>query len=174
MGKGEHAHLIGFLQTIPFEKCTPFPEHFYLFTIAVGYLSLGDKEQANTYIEHSARKALPDDMLHGFVGFSRLLNGLSDEMIRKKHPDLVIRFNDYKNRYFTGWFALYRAITQHELPVALTEREREIAGLAAEGLRNTEIAEKIYVSEHTVRAHLRSIYQKLDIDRRAKLAKALK
>jgi len=48
------------------------------------------------------------------------------------------------------------------------------AELAAEGLRNNEIAEQLFVSENTVRAHLRSIYQKLDIDRRAKLAKKLR
>jgi len=45
--------------------------------------------------------------------------------------------------------------------------------LAAEGLRNNEIAAKLFVSENTVRAHLRTIYQKLDIDRRAKLAQKL-
>ena len=49
-----------------------------------------------------------------------------------------------------------------------------LSELAAEGLRNIEIANKLFLSEHTVRAHLRSIYQKLDIDRRAKLAKIIK
>lgn len=55
----------------------------------------------------------------------------------------------------------------------LTRREYEVALLAADGLRNNEIAEKLFVSENTVRAHLRSVFQKLDIDRRAKLAKKL-
>ena len=61
----------------------------------------------------------------------------------------------------------------YEESSGLTKREREIAELAAEGLRNNEIAGMLFVSENTVRAHLRSIYQKLDIDRRAKIAKAL-
>jgi LuxR family maltose regulon positive regulatory protein len=69
---------------------------------------------------------------------------------------------------------LYNANVADELPSGLTGREREIAVLAADGLRNNEIAEKLFVSENTVRAHLRSIYQKLDIDRRAKLAGKLK
>jgi len=63
---------------------------------------------------------------------------------------------------------------QNEIPAGLTIREHEIALLAAEGLRNNEIAEKLFVSENTVRAHLRSIYQKLDIDRRAKLMHKLR
>jgi len=173
MGKGEYAQMIGFLQSVPIEDLTPFPEHFHFFTRAVGYSSLGDKTQAVSCIEHSAKISLPDDMLHCFVGFSRLLNGLSDELIKERYPGLLSRFDKYKERYFTGWFALYRAITQYELPNALTGREREIAELAAEGLRNIEIAKRLFLSEHTVRAHLRSIYQKLDIDRRAKLVKVL-
>ena len=56
----------------------------------------------------------------------------------------------------------------------LTNREYEIAMLAAEGLRNNEIAEMLFVSENTVRAHLRTVYQKLDIDRRTRLVHKLK
>jgi len=174
MGKGEYAQLVGFLQSVPQENYTPYPEHFHHFTTAVGYSSLGDKAQAVKCIEQAAKIALPDDMLHCFVGFSRLLDGLSDEIIEVSYPGLKPRFVEYRERYFTGWFALYNAIAENELPGALTEREREIAELAADGLRNIEIANKLFLSEHTVRAHLRSIYQKLDIDRRAKLAKMLK
>ena len=55
------------------------------------------------------------------------------------------------------------------MPADLTARECEVALLAAEGLRNGEIAEQLLVTENTVRAHLRTIFHKLDIDRRAKL-----
>ena len=60
------------------------------------------------------------------------------------------------------------------LPDKLTDREREIAILAAGGLSNEEIARQLFVTENTVRTHLRAVFKKLDIDRRAKLADRLK
>ena len=173
LGKGENAQLIGFLQSVPFDKNTPFPEHFRLLTIAAGYSASGNTEKAVECIDTAAKIALPDSMLHCFAGFSLLVNGLSDEVIKTCYPDFLILFKQYKKQYFTGWFSFYKAMAKSDLPDALTGREREIAELAAEGLRNIEIAERLFLSEHTVRAHLRSIYQKLDIDRRSKLIKII-
>jgi DNA-binding NarL/FixJ family response regulator len=48
----------------------------------------------------------------------------------------------------------------------LTGREIEIAKMVASGLRNKEIATKLNVSEGTVKFHLHSIYEKLQIDGR--------
>lgn len=56
----------------------------------------------------------------------------------------------------------------------LSEREREVAQLAAEGLRNKEIAQKLFISEETVKSHIRSIFNKTNIDRRSKLVDLLK
>ncbi|MEU8467284.1 helix-turn-helix transcriptional regulator [Streptomyces sp. NPDC029006] len=55
----------------------------------------------------------------------------------------------------------------------LTEREREIAELAAGGRRTKEIAEQLFVSTRTVETHLGRIYRKLDIPSRAALPRAL-
>ncbi|MFZ3028748.1 MAG: LuxR C-terminal-related transcriptional regulator [Rhodoferax sp.] len=46
-------------------------------------------------------------------------------------------------------------------PDTLSKRERQVLGLLASGLRNRTIAEKLFVSETTVKAHLRSINVKL-------------
>ena len=51
----------------------------------------------------------------------------------------------------------------------LTAREIEVALLVARGLRNKEIAELLSITEGTVKAHLRTIFEKLRIDNRAKL-----
>jgi len=51
----------------------------------------------------------------------------------------------------------------------LTEREREIIGLIGEGLRNKVIAERLVISEATVRNHLTSIFAKLGVDDRFEL-----
>lgn len=49
----------------------------------------------------------------------------------------------------------------------LTPREREILGLICEGLPDKQIARQLAVSLHTVRNHVATIYQKIDVHRRA-------
>jgi DNA-binding NarL/FixJ family response regulator len=51
----------------------------------------------------------------------------------------------------------------------LTPRELEIVRLAAEGLRNKEIAERLTITEGTVKIHLHNIYEKLDVSGRSQL-----
>ena len=51
----------------------------------------------------------------------------------------------------------------------LTKREREIVTLVAEGLKNKEIAERLFISSTTVRHHLSSIFSKLQVADRLKL-----
>lgn len=47
---------------------------------------------------------------------------------------------------------------------ALTEREREVLGLVAEGRSNAAVARVLVVTERTVETHMRSIFAKLGID----------
>jgi DNA-binding NarL/FixJ family response regulator len=45
----------------------------------------------------------------------------------------------------------------------LTEREREVLKLVAEGKRNREIGEALFITEKTVKNHISSILAKLDL-----------
>lgn len=50
------------------------------------------------------------------------------------------------------------------MPVeALTPREREVLDLLSEGFSNKQIAETLYVSEHTVRTHIQNLRTKLNV-----------
>ena len=52
----------------------------------------------------------------------------------------------------------------------LTPRERELVSLIAAGLRNKQIADRLHISEATVRHHLTSIFSKLEVSDRVGLA----
>jgi DNA-binding NarL/FixJ family response regulator len=49
----------------------------------------------------------------------------------------------------------------------LTEREREVLDLLAQGLTNKEIAEKLVITTNTVKRHLKAIFEKLDVHTRS-------
>ena len=51
----------------------------------------------------------------------------------------------------------------------LTDREREVAALVCNGLPNKTVAQKLKVSEGTVKVHLHHIFQKLGVHGRAEL-----
>jgi DNA-binding NarL/FixJ family response regulator len=53
---------------------------------------------------------------------------------------------------------------------ALTRREREVAGLVAEGQTNRRIAERLVISERTVESHVERIMDKLQMHSRAEIA----
>ncbi|GID96000.1 LuxR C-terminal-related transcriptional regulator [Amorphoplanes digitatis] len=57
---------------------------------------------------------------------------------------------------------------------ALTVRERQVAELAAEGVRSREIADRLYLSPRTVENHLQRVYTKLGVNGRVELAPALR
>jgi DNA-binding CsgD family transcriptional regulator len=59
------------------------------------------------------------------------------------------------------------------LLATLTEREREIAGIAGTGKKTREIAEELYLSPRTVDVHLTRIYRKLNVQSRAALARLM-
>jgi len=68
----------------------------------------------------------------------------------------------------------YRAAAAEQQPATLTAPEREIAELAAAGLTNKEIAQRLHLSHRTVGAHLYRIFPKLGVSSRAGLRDALK
>jgi len=52
----------------------------------------------------------------------------------------------------------------------LSKREREIVALVAQGYKNKEMAEKMFISEQTVKNHLHNIFDKLGVSDRLELA----
>jgi LuxR family maltose regulon positive regulatory protein len=59
------------------------------------------------------------------------------------------------------------------IPLArLTQTERQVLVLVAEGLTNRDIAERMYLSVNTVKTHLTGVYRKLHVNGRHAAAEA--
>ncbi|SEM50650.1 DNA-binding response regulator, NarL/FixJ family, contains REC and HTH domains [Mesobacillus persicus] len=97
-----------------------------------------------------------------------------------------------KNLQSEAWFEYLRAFAIDEVPMSkeiafqilkefpqnkarskekipLSTREIEVLQLVAKGLSNREISEALFISEHTVKTHLKNILSKLHLDNRVQL-----
>jgi DNA-binding CsgD family transcriptional regulator len=66
-----------------------------------------------------------------------------------------------------------RAIVQVVENYSLSRREAQVAMCCVEGLSNCEIGEKLGINEHTVKFHMRSVFIKCGVRRRAQLVSVL-
>ena len=100
-------------------------------------------------------------------------------VLKEMAPELVV---DVARRLHGGgqWFdsaLVSRALEEADARAAalsggssaLTPREREIVDMVAEGLRNRSIAQRLGISEGTVKLHLHHVYEKLGVTGRVEL-----
>jgi DNA-binding NarL/FixJ family response regulator len=68
---------------------------------------------------------------------------------------------------------LLRYLLNEDVPAnlgALSARQREILGYVVEGLSNAEIGRRLYLSESTIKQHLRAAYKLLGVSNRTEAA----
>ncbi len=68
-------------------------------------------------------------------------------------------------------FSKVSSLTQTPVRQRLTQREREILGHLREGMSNREIAQTLFLSESTVKTHLKALYHKLGVKNRTQAVK---
>ncbi len=68
---------------------------------------------------------------------------------------------------FMDYFAELRPVPSRQAFPDLTDREREVLSLVAEGARNQAIAQRLHISPKTVRNHLSNVLSKLQVEDRA-------
>lgn len=152
-------------------------QNFMHVGLALCYLAIGNVVKASQNLEISLSLAEQDQNFTFLACFRRYLAPLMLlPNVRKGHTKAIEQIKALKLNYtIVEKKAIFDALLQENTsPDALTEREAEIARLAADGMRNKEIAETLCISEYTVKNHLSVIYQKLNIDRRSKLIEMLK
>ena len=84
-----------------------------------------------------------------------------DDLLRA--IEIVLRGGTYVDPGLNS--TLIGAEATSRLPL-LTQREREILRLLADGMRDVDVAKRLFLSPHTVRTHVRNAMEKLDADTR--------
>jgi DNA-binding NarL/FixJ family response regulator len=88
-------------------------------------------------------------------------NGAAGYITKEKPPALIIEAVRAVARGETRWFV--QPGSRNSTGSELTERELTVLGMLASGTSNALIAERLFISENTVRNHLARIYEKLHV-----------
>lgn len=133
-------------------------KHVLIYGLCGGLLIAALKfiEYRFLVVEHSV------EIYGGLIAllFAGLGIWLGLKMTRKKE---VIVFTEVEIALKRAQFAVNREKLRE---LGLTPRELEILGLIASGLSNREIAERLFVSENTVKTHSSRLFDKLSAKRR--------
>ena len=119
----------------------------YLWGIPVGVLYLENRLMANVFTEERL------ELLRLLLGQTNYAKALEEFLCSNK---------------------LQEDITYISSIETLTDREIEILKLIAEGLTNKEIAERLDISNNTVKTHIKNIYGKLQVNRRTQAVETAK
>ena len=131
---------------------------------AAAYAALGKRAEALEQMNAALREAAPDGLLIPFAENFRWLRELLPQCTDGASAELTGRILELGARYEARLTPQPEEPAQPEALMALTAREREIAQLAAARLSNREIAEKLFLSEGSVKQYVNQIYSKLFLD----------
>jgi DNA-binding NarL/FixJ family response regulator len=109
-----------------------------------------------------------DCFVTAYRGYPRLLSAVGAV---PEHKDVLERIVDQANDWPLARSAtLLSSDRSDRQPRTLSDREQEVLGLVAQGLRNREIAATLFISEATVKVHVRHILEKLGVKTRTEAA----
>ncbi len=140
-------------------------EMYLRMTCAAVYHTAGDDTQATRHIDRAVKLALPDK-LYGFLAeYCRTLDTLLEQHICAVDPDAWPKVIQLYKTYNVGWSKLSGSVRGKNLILTLSQREREVAKLAAFGMQNSEIAAKLHISLSAVKQAVRVVSEKTGASR---------
>jgi LuxR family maltose regulon positive regulatory protein len=144
--------------------------------LALAYHQQGDAPNAFASLERALMQAAQEGRLRTFLDEGEPMHALLREWRLHAVPSmhstyrdfadtLLALFGDSSSQQFN--VAAQSPIPNPQsLPERLSAREVEVLHLVADGLKNQEIGDKLYITRGTVRIHLNTIYGKLGVQNR--------
>ncbi|MCF6169342.1 response regulator transcription factor [Lutibacter sp.] len=106
----------------------------------------------------------------------RLYRKNSDLELENKNSELqnyLIQINELKEKATNKTFIETEKINENFSEFGLSKREIEVLQHISNGLSNAEISEKMFVSNNTIKTHIKNIYSKLDVKNRIQAIKKI-
>ncbi|MBQ9566409.1 MAG: hypothetical protein IJU98_12565 [Synergistaceae bacterium] len=162
LARGEFQRLIasGEGRTELFAETHALLPSIYLHVqLAGANLAIGRREDARRELQTALDLAEPDRLWLPFAENGPHIRALLAELPKKPFTPLLAM----TDRFLEARDAILKEYFPSTWDADFTDREREVAKLAIQRLSGREIAEKLHLSENTVKTHLRHVYEKLGI-----------
>ncbi len=145
--------------------CSVIAEIYLRMTCAAVYHNSGNDAQAIRHIDRAIALALPDQFFGLLAEYVRALDSLLENRLTLVSHDAWIKVKSLYRIYNKGWSALSGSVRGRTISTTLSTKEREVAKLAAFGMQNNEIAEKLHMSLSGVKQAVRVVSEKTGMSR---------
>ncbi|MDO4545677.1 MAG: LuxR C-terminal-related transcriptional regulator [Bacillota bacterium] len=147
------------------------PEIYLCLLCAAGYHTIGEDDLATEHIDRAIELALPDRLYAPLAEKRSGLDFLLDERLELIDKAALNQVRALNKRLMEGWTALHNQVLDRSVCGDLTTNERQVAKLAAHGLTNQQISQRLHVSTSAVKQTMRTIMEKTGAVSRAEIAK---
>ena len=145
------------------------PRIYTYIYLAIANNAIGEIQKAQRFLVEALELAVPDRLYMPFVmNFQYIEELLCEVSVSKKFSTFVRAVCKYSKVYTKGMKTIQKA-GRFLSNFGLTERETEVARLAAQRLTNKEIADTLFIAESTVKSNMKVIFNKLSITTRSDL-----
>ncbi len=144
---------------------TVVAEIYLRMTCAAIYRTAGNEPRAILHLDRAIELAMPDRFYGLLAEYCRVLGPLLEQRLSMVDPMAWERVKGLYKIYNEGWTKLSGSVRGKVLATTLSQREREVAKLAAFGMQNSEIAEKLHMSLSGVKQAVRIVSEKTGVGR---------
>ena len=147
------------------ERETVMAEIYLRLTCAAVYHNSGKDDEAIRHIDRALSLALPDRFYGLLAEYCRPLDTLMEKRLSAVDPEAWGEVRKLYKVYNEGWSALSGTVRGKKILTTLSEKEREVAKLAAFGMSNREIADALSLSLPIVKQAIRIVSEKSGLAR---------
>ena len=144
---------------------TIMAEIYLRLTCAAIYHNCGKDEDAIYHIDRAIELALPDKFYGVLAEYCRALDSLMEKRLSLIDEGAWKEVKKLYKIYNEGWSKLSGAVRGKTILTTLSDKEREVAKLAAFGMTNPEIAKKLHMSLPAVKQAIRIVMEKSGMTR---------